>query len=86
MKYNKANNQFHEKPVTDENGAPVLNENGDPYSPRKQGAGLANLYSAINTKAYLSVDGINKTKILAIPTSAVELASQGEYTHLSFQF
>ena len=41
----------------------VLNENGDPYSPRKQGAGLANLYSAINTKAYLSVDGINKTKI-----------------------
>lgn len=33
-----------------------------------------------------SSDGINKTKTLTIPTSAVELASQGEYTHLSFQF
>lgn len=41
----------------------VLNEEGNPYSPRKQGAGLANLYSSINTKAYLSVDGINKTKL-----------------------
>lgn len=41
----------------------VLNEEGNPYSPRKQGAGLANLYSSINTKAYLSVDGSNKTKI-----------------------
>ncbi len=41
----------------------VLNEEGNPYSPRKQGSGLANLYSSINTKAYLSVDGSNKTKI-----------------------
>src|SRR5699024_12880171 len=27
----------------------VLDENGLPYSPRKQGSGIMNLYSAINT-------------------------------------
>ncbi len=39
------------------------NEDGDPYSPRKQGAGLANLTAALNTKAYLSVDGSEFTKL-----------------------
>lgn len=41
----------------------VLNEKGNPYSPRKQGAGLASLYNVVNTKAYLTVDGIDRTKI-----------------------
>ena len=41
----------------------VLNEEGNPYSPRKQGAGLASLYNVVNTKAYLSVDGKDRTKI-----------------------
>lgn len=41
----------------------VLNEEGNPYSPRKQGAGLASLYNVVNTKAYLSVDGIDRTKL-----------------------
>ncbi len=39
------------------------NEDGDPYSPRKQGAGLANLTAALNTKAYLTVDGSEFTKL-----------------------
>lgn len=33
----------------------ALNQNGDPYSPRKQGAGLANLVNATTTGAYLTV-------------------------------
>ena len=41
----------------------VLNEEGVPYSPRKQGAGLASLFNVVNTKAYLTVDGIDRTKI-----------------------
>ncbi len=41
----------------------VLNEEGTPYSPRKQGAGLASLYNVVNTKAYLSVDGKDRAKL-----------------------
>ena len=41
----------------------VRNEEGNPYSPRKQGAGIADIASSINTKAYLTVDGINKPKL-----------------------
>lgn len=39
------------------------NEEGNPYSPRKQGAGLADIASAIDTAAYLYVQGQNKTKL-----------------------
>ena len=39
------------------------NEEGNPYSPRKQGAGLADIASAIDTAAYLYVEGQNKTKL-----------------------
>ncbi len=41
----------------------VLNEDGNPYSPRKQGAGLASLFNAVNTKAYITVDGKDRTKL-----------------------
>ncbi|UKI49831.1 MAG: S8 family serine peptidase [Clostridium sp.] len=41
----------------------ALNQEGNPYSPRKQGAGLASLKNTINTKAYLSVDGSDRTKV-----------------------
>ena len=41
----------------------VLNEEGVPYSPRKQGAGLASLFNVVNTKAYLTVDNLDRTKI-----------------------
>lgn len=41
----------------------VRNEEGNPYSPRKQGAGIANISDSINTKAFLTVDGSNKPKI-----------------------
>lgn len=41
----------------------VLNEQGNPYSPRKQGAGLASLYNSVNTKAYLTVDGSDRSKL-----------------------
>ena len=34
----------------------ALNEEGNPYSPRKQGAGLASLKNLVNTRAYLTVD------------------------------
>lgn len=41
----------------------IKNEQGNPYSPRKQGAGLASLFNAVNTKAYITVDGSDRTKI-----------------------
>lgn len=41
----------------------ALNEEGNPYSPRKQGAGLASLFNAVNTKAYITVDGKNRAKL-----------------------
>lgn len=40
----------------------VRNQEGNPYSPRKQGAGLANIAGSIDTQAYLTVDGSNKPK------------------------
>ncbi len=36
---------------------------GNPYSPRKQGAGIADIKKATTTPAYLYVDGIGKTKL-----------------------
>jgi len=44
-------------------GTIVLDEQGNPYSPRKQGAGLGNLKYAVDTLAYLSVDGQTKPKL-----------------------
>ncbi len=41
----------------------ILNEEGNPYSPRKQGSGLGNLEYAVKTNAYLSVDGQTKPKL-----------------------
>ena len=41
----------------------VLDESGNPYSPRKQGSGLGNLQYAIDTLAYLSVEGKTKPKL-----------------------
>lgn len=46
----------------------VLNDEGNPYSPRKQGAGLGNLHAAFDTKGYITVEdekGVSsaKTKI-----------------------
>lgn len=41
----------------------ALDRKGNPYSPRKQGAGLADLRKATTTAAYLLVDGIGKTKL-----------------------
>lgn len=41
----------------------VQNEEGNPYSPRKQGAGLASLYNVVNTPAYLTVEGIDRSKL-----------------------
>lgn len=38
-------------------------EFGAPYSPRKQGAGLADIKKALNTKAYIYVPGSDKTKL-----------------------
>lgn len=41
----------------------AYNEVGNPYSPRKQGAGLADIGKAVSTGAYLYVEGENKTKL-----------------------
>lgn len=41
----------------------LRNEAGNPYSPRKQGAGLADAERAIKTPAYLLVEGSDKTKL-----------------------
>ena len=41
----------------------ALNQEGNPYSPRKQGAGLASLKNAVSTNAYITVDGKNRSKL-----------------------
>ncbi len=41
----------------------ALDKKGNPYSPRKQGAGIADIQKATTTPAYLYVDGIGKTKL-----------------------
>ncbi len=41
----------------------ILDEQGNPYSPRKQGSGLGNLKYAIDTLAYLSVEDQTKPKL-----------------------
>ena len=41
----------------------ALDKYGNPYSPRKQGAGIADISKATTTKAYLSVKDQAKTKI-----------------------
>lgn len=41
----------------------ALNEVGNPYSPRKQGAGLGDLVKSITTGAYLTVDDTDRTKL-----------------------
>lgn len=43
--------------------AKILETDGLAYSPRLQGAGLANAYLAINSGAYLSVDGMDLPKV-----------------------
>ncbi|MBR2974965.1 MAG: leucine-rich repeat protein, partial [Clostridia bacterium] len=41
----------------------AYNEDGNPYSPRKQGAGLADINKSVTTQAYAYVQGENKTKL-----------------------
>ena len=41
----------------------VYPENGVTYSPRSQGSGLANAFNAVNTQAYLTVDGSDTAKV-----------------------
>ena len=41
----------------------IKNQEGNPYSPRKQGAGLASLYNAVTTKAIIEVEGQDRPKI-----------------------
>ncbi|MBR4934221.1 MAG: S8 family serine peptidase, partial [Clostridia bacterium] len=41
----------------------ALDKYGNPYSPRKQGAGIADIVKATTTPAYLYVEGIDKTKL-----------------------
>ena len=41
----------------------IKNQEGNPYSPRKQGAGLASLYNAVKTKALIEVEGQDKPKL-----------------------
>ncbi len=54
----------------------AYNEEGNPYSPRKQGAGLADIGKSVNTKAFIYVKGENKTKL----TLGDDPAKKGEYT------
>ncbi len=41
----------------------AMNEEGNPYSPRKQGSGLASLIKSVTTQAYITVDGKDRPKI-----------------------
>lgn len=42
---------------------PTIDDEGNEYSPRKQGAGIANVYNAVTTKAYITVPGSDRPKI-----------------------
>ncbi len=61
------------------------NEEGNPYSPRKQGAGIGDIYRSVNTKAYLSVEGSNKAKLSLKddPTRKGEYVMKFNITNLS---
>jgi Fn3-like domain (DUF1034). len=41
----------------------AIDENNVAYSPRSQGAGIANLTAAMNTNAYITVNGSDTTKL-----------------------
>ncbi len=41
----------------------AINEENNPYSPRKQGAGLADIGRTTTTKGYITVDGSDRTKL-----------------------
>lgn len=41
----------------------AYDKTGNPYSPRKQGAGIADIMKATTTPAYLFVEGMGKTKL-----------------------
>ena len=41
----------------------ALDKNGNPYSPRKQGAGIADIFKSTTTPAYLYVEDLGKTKL-----------------------
>lgn len=41
----------------------IRNEEGNPYSPRKQGAGLASMRNVVSTDAYITVDGSDRVKL-----------------------
>ena len=41
----------------------IYDDNGVPYSPRKQGAGLMSINDAVNTRGYLSVSGMERPKL-----------------------
>lgn len=56
---------------------PAKDTENNEYSPRKQGAGVANVYNAITTNAYLSVEGNE------LPKAELGESSQGIY---SFRF
>ena len=55
----------------------ALNTNGSPYAVRKQGAGLANLYAALDTKAYITTYDRDGN---AMDTSKLELGHDPKKT------
>lgn len=55
----------------------VRNDEGNPYSPRKQGAGLGNLQAALNTGAYITV---NDAEGNVLPKTKIELFDDPERT------
>ena len=52
----------------------AYNEEGNPYSPRKQGAGLANLDGALATQGYLTVDGSDYAKLSLYDLSLIHIS------------
>ncbi|MBO5027398.1 MAG: leucine-rich repeat protein [Clostridia bacterium] len=62
----------------------VLNEYGDPYSPRKQGAGIANIEAALASQSYITV--LDKDGNVS-PKSKIELGDDPDRTGVyEFEF
>ena len=57
--------------------SPLAYDEATDYSPRNQGAGLVNAYNAINTSAYLTVDGVDVAKA----ELGDDVAKTGSYTY-----
>lgn len=65
---------------------PARNETGDEYGPRWQGAGMVNVYNAVTTGAYLTVDNPDPTDSTVVVTRPKAELGWNKYGVYKFSF